>query len=255
MNDLRTRSLSPRDDEAGPSLHTVLPFRDAFLTLVPASAGPDEPLEVTEVGQSGEAADAGGDPAEALSASLEKAFDLLRDLHHQGTAIDISVFNAALLASVESDHFHRALVEFKSMSDSLHLQPTIDTFNILLKGCIEARHLFLGKQLMVEMQNQDVTPDQTSYERIIQLCLACTDDDGSLGEAFGYLETLKKYGVLPSIDVYRAFLLRLGNEGDARRSAVRAEVEGYYGKGVASRASRLARGTMGTRPNRKNTRI
>ena len=41
---------------------------------------------------------------------------------------------AALLASVESDHFHRALVEFKSMSDSLHLQPTIDTFNILLNN-------------------------------------------------------------------------------------------------------------------------
>lgn len=219
--------LSPED--SGTQLHTVLPIRDVFLQRC---------RQIQHAAKQEAAADA----------NLLSPFDELRHLHQTaGLPIHVAVFNAALLATVEAGQMHQALVEFKQGNQTFSIVPNADTFNILLFGCIENNHHSLGHQLMQELQMQQITPDQTTYERLIQLCL---QDGGDLEAAFGYLEALKAFGATPTIKLYGIFLQKLIQDGDARSTDIRLDAESFYGEALTSSATRFGRGTTSKKPKK-----
>lgn len=242
VNDLRRATTG---DDHGPQLHTVLPLKDQFRVALEEERnrsdleGPDE----TEVQQ--------------LSVRTpDGSQGQLRSLHDQGIRIDVTVFNACLLALIEDDQTHRALFEYKTAPSLLDVQPDIDTFNILLQGCIQAQHLVLGQQLLLEMQQQGIQPKQTTYELIIKLCLSVpADDRDTVAEAFGYLEALKSFGAIPSLDIYRSFLIRLAEVRHPRLDDLRREVEEFYGKALAGKASRIERGTTSSNRRSRGPRV
>lgn len=232
-------------EEFGARLHTVLPLKDLFLSRLRAQAAANVAIQKCSPDST-----EGATPLSQNFDQLEPPFALLQRLHAEDTLIDVSVFNAALLALIESDQLHQALIEFKQFGSNLDLLPNADTYNILLLGCIRTGHLLLGQQLMLELQSQQATPDQTTYERMIYLCLSVRQGAGEVDEAFGYLEALKSFNATPGLEIYRAFLLRLVDDGDARSVDVRLEVESLYGEASTSAASRIGRGTTTKKPHR-----
>ena len=151
------------------------------------------------------------DPAtvEQLASSLNNAYALVTTMYQASPKkVDVIVMNALLSASVKLNDYHRALATYKDLSE---VTADIQTYNILLQGCINLRLRTLGESLLSELKLKDLKPDAITYERLIELCVV---SPGEWRDGLGYMEALTNYGLVPSLNVYIAVGARVGWEND-----------------------------------------
>ncbi|KAH7910584.1 hypothetical protein BJ138DRAFT_1173062 [Hygrophoropsis aurantiaca] len=142
---------------------------------------------------------------------VDNAWNTLEELHKEDRIIDPNAINAIIEASISLGDLQRAVGAYKAFPDYGAI-PNINTYNILLSGCIAARHRELGDRLLVELKEASLRPDARTYERIIYLCLS----QESYEDAFFYLEEMKAQKFVPPPAVYIAIVQKCILAGDSR---------------------------------------
>lgn len=143
---------------------------------------------------------------------LETACNYLEDLQQEvKVPFPVAAFNCVIQASISLGDLQRAIGLYNSFSE-FKVKPNVDTYNLLLGGCIATAHRGLGDKLLLEMKNANVLPDPRTYERLIVLCLTQTNYE----DAFFYLEEMKEQGMTPSSDIYVSLIRKCVAMGDTR---------------------------------------
>ncbi|KAI0769747.1 hypothetical protein BD413DRAFT_79128 [Trametes elegans] len=143
--------------------------------------------------------------------SVDNAWGELEIIHEEGRTVDVVALNVVIQAAVALRDLQRAVGTYKA-SAKLGVKPNLDTFNLLLLSCLDARHRELGDRLLSEMKEAGIRPDVTTYERMVRLCLT----QSMYEDAFFYLEEMKTLGMVPPRAVYEALIRKLVSVGDVR---------------------------------------
>ena len=143
---------------------------------------------------------------------LETACNHLEDLQQEVKApFPVAAFNCVIQASISLGDLQRAIGLYNSFSE-FKVKPNVDTYNLLLGGCIATTHRELGDKLLLEMKDARVLPDARTYERLIVLCLTQTNYE----DAFFYLEEMKEQKMVPSLNIYESLIRKCVTMGDTR---------------------------------------
>ncbi|KAI0663615.1 hypothetical protein C8Q70DRAFT_906868 [Cubamyces menziesii] len=143
--------------------------------------------------------------------AVDNAWGTLEIIHEEGHTVDVVALNVVIQAAIALHDLQRAVGTYKAGS-KFGVQPNVDTFNLLLLGCIEARHRELGDRLLSDMKEAGIKPDATTYERMVRLCLT----QSMYEDAFFYLEEMKSLNMVPPLVVYEALVRKLFSVGDVR---------------------------------------
>jgi pentatricopeptide repeat protein len=152
---------------------------------------------------------------------LETACNHLENLQQEAkTPFHVAAFNCLIRASISLGDLQRAIGLYNSLSE-FEVKPDVETYNLLLGGCIAAAHRELGDKLLLEMKDALVLPDARTYERLIVLCLTQT----SYEDAFFYLEEMKGQKMIPSLNIYESLIRKCVTMGDMRYKLAVEELE------------------------------
>ncbi|KAH9963831.1 hypothetical protein BC827DRAFT_1128532 [Russula dissimulans] len=154
--------------------------------------------------------------------AIDGALDALQALHSEGETVDSSAVNVVIQASVALGDLQRAFGTYQ-MCTELNVKPTLDTYHLLLSGCIAGQHRELGDRLIVEMKEANIKPNARTYERLIVLCLT----GKTYEDAFFYLEEMKAESLYPPLSVYEAIIQRCVLEKDERYAVAVQELEEF----------------------------
>ncbi|CAA7259294.1 unnamed protein product [Cyclocybe aegerita] len=152
--------------------------------------------------------------------SLDSAWAIIDDIHSSNSGLDIAALRVIIQASIFLGDLQRAVGIYKSFSD-YGLAPDLETFHLLLDGCIAARHRQLGDILLADVKEAKLEPDVRVYEKMIQLCL--TQD--IYEDAFFYLEEMKAARFVPPRRVYEALMKKCSSVEDPRGEMVLQEMK------------------------------
>ena len=150
---------------------------------------------------------------------IDGVWKVLDQWRREGNTVDPLICNAIIHASVVLDDLQRAVGAYKSFSD-YDCKPNVETFNVLLSGCVAAKHRELGDELLLDLKQAAVKPNAKTYEHIILLCLTQTGYD----DAFFYLEEMKTQTFVPSAKVYAEIIQACVAARDSRYSIALAEM-------------------------------
>ncbi|KAI0046074.1 hypothetical protein FA95DRAFT_1560509 [Auriscalpium vulgare] len=154
--------------------------------------------------------------------AVDTTWTALEELRAEGHAIDITALNVVIQASIFQGDLQRAVGIYQFCAE-LQVAPTIETYNVLLSGCIAANHRELGDRFIADMKEAKIKPDAQTYERLIVLCLT----GRTYEDAFFYLEEMKAEGYLPPQAVYEAIIRRCVAERDERYHVALAEMREF----------------------------
>ena len=156
---------------------------------------------------------------------LEAACNHLEDLRQEvGTSFPAAAFNCVIQASISLGDLQRGVGLYNSFSE-FKVKPNVETYNLLLGGCIATTHRELGDKLLLDMKDARVLPDARTYERLIVLCLTQTNYE----DAFFYLEEMKEQKMIPSLNIYESLIRKCVAMGDTRyKLAVEELIECGY---------------------------
>ncbi|KAI9060300.1 hypothetical protein FKP32DRAFT_1595693 [Trametes sanguinea] len=143
--------------------------------------------------------------------AVDHAWGQLEVLYEEGHDVDVVGLNVVIQGAIVLRDLQRAVGTYKAC-DRLGVKPNIDTYNLLLLGCVDAHHRELGDRLLSDMKEAGIKPDQTTYERMVRLCLT----QSTYEDAFFYLEEMKTLGMVPPVTVYEALVRKLYSVGDVR---------------------------------------
>ncbi|KAH9892476.1 hypothetical protein C8Q73DRAFT_649226 [Cubamyces lactineus] len=143
--------------------------------------------------------------------AVDNAWGILEIIHEEGHTVDAVALNVVIQAAIALNDLQRAVGTYKA-SSKFGVKLNVDTFNLLLLGCIEARHRQLGDRLLSDMKEAGIKPDATTYERMVRLCLT----QSMYEDAFFYLEEMKSLSMVPPLIVYEALVRKLFSVGDVR---------------------------------------
>ncbi|OCH84665.1 hypothetical protein OBBRIDRAFT_764006 [Obba rivulosa] len=147
----------------------------------------------------------------SIPGAIDEAWTILDELNKQGKIVDVAALNVIIQTAIAVGDLQMALGVYKAAGD-LRVRPNLETFNLLLAGCIASEQRQLGDRLLTEMKEMHIKPDPRTYERLIMLCLTQVTYE----DAFFYLEEMKSTGIMPPLSVYEAIVLRCIRTGDPR---------------------------------------
>lgn len=150
---------------------------------------------------------------------VDGIWQVLDQRRREGNTADPLILNSIIQASVILGDLQRAVGAYKAFSD-YDCKPNVETFNLLLSGCVVAKHRNLGDKLLLDLKQAAVEPDAKTYEHIILLCLTQPTYD----DAFFYLEEMKTLKFVPSATVYAAIIQVCVAARDSRYSIALAEM-------------------------------
>jgi len=142
---------------------------------------------------------------------LESACTAVEQLRDEGKTVHLSALNCIIQASVGRRDLQRAVGTFNSFP-TFDVKPDVETFNLLLEGCVAAAHRDLGDKLLLEMKEAAIQPNSGTYESLIMLCLTQTTYE----DAFFYLEEMKGLKLVPPVSIYEALVQKCVLMGDTR---------------------------------------
>jgi pentatricopeptide repeat protein len=143
--------------------------------------------------------------------ALDAAWSLIDEMNKDEEPVDVVLLNVIIQAAVVLGDLQRAMGLYKVFAD-YHAKPTVDTFNLLLSGCVATSHRELGDRILADMKETKVRPDSRTYENIILLCLT----QPTYEDAFFYLEEMKAGKHRPTLKVYETLILKCISVGDTR---------------------------------------
>ncbi|KAI0819966.1 hypothetical protein BC628DRAFT_1331540 [Trametes gibbosa] len=152
--------------------------------------------------------------------AVDDAWGQLEIIHEEGQTIDVVALNVVIQAAVSLRDLQRAIGTYKACA-KLEVKPNLDTFNLLLLGCVDARHRELGDRLLADMKEAGISPDVTTYEHMVRLCLT----QSTYEDAFFYLEEMKSLGMVPPRGVYESLVRKLISVGDVRHKLAVEELQ------------------------------
>lgn len=152
--------------------------------------------------------------------AVDDAWGKLEVIREEGHNVDVVAFNVVVEGAVALKDLQRAVGTYKGAAQ-LGVTPNIDTYNILLRACVDARHRPLGDRLLSDMKEAGIKPDRTTYERMVRLCLT----QSMYEDAFFYLEEMKSLGMVPPLIVYESIIRKLVTVGDTRYNIALEELK------------------------------
>ncbi|WVQ84992.1 hypothetical protein IAT38_007156 [Cryptococcus sp. DSM 104549] len=152
---------------------------------------------------------------------IDEAFYSVEDMHKAGEPVDLAALHVLIAASAEIGDLQRVRATQTAVPD-FGLTPTAETFNLVLAGCVKAKHRPLGDTLLTEMEsaNPPIAPNAETYEQIIELCAT----QPVYEDAFYFLEKMKADGFTPSIWTYTTLVKKCVVENDSRFNIVADEM-------------------------------
>ncbi|KAF8894120.1 hypothetical protein BD779DRAFT_1669601 [Infundibulicybe gibba] len=154
--------------------------------------------------------------------AVDAAWTIIETIHKEAKRVDVSVLKTIIEASVSLGDLQRAIGTYKSYSE-YGAVADVATFNLLLQGCITARHRGLGDLLLSDMKTAKIKPDKATYQHMVELCL--TQD--MYEDAFFYLEEMKSVGHTPARRIYENLILKCHSLGDPRYNIALDEMREY----------------------------
>lgn len=151
--------------------------------------------------------------------AVDGTWKVLDELRDEGHSIDAAAINVIIDASIALGELQRAMGAYKRFNDYAS-NPDIETFNLLLLGCINASHRELGDKLLLDLKQAKLRPNALTYERTILLCLT----QPTYEDAFFYLEEMKAQKFLPPLRVYEAIIRTCVTAGDSRYALALTEL-------------------------------
>ena len=118
--------------------------------------------------------------------AIDGAWAMLEDIRAEGHDVDVLALNTVLQAAVGLRDLQRAIGTYKAASQ-VGVTPDVDSYNILLEGCVATAHRELGDRILADMKEAGVKPDSRTYENMIGLCIR----QSTYEDAFFYLEEMK----------------------------------------------------------------
>jgi len=143
--------------------------------------------------------------------TLDNTWKIVEEIEKERGQVDTTALNVLIQASVQLGDLQRAMGSYKSFEE-LCAYPDIETFNILLDGCIIAKHRQLGDVLLDQMKAANLTPNDDTFERMVYLCLT----QEKYEDAFFYLEEMKAAGHVPPLRIYAKLIRRCIKANDSR---------------------------------------
>lgn len=151
---------------------------------------------------------------DAISTSIEtldETWQIIEQIQKEHDPVDTAALNVLIQASVQLGDLQRAMGSYKSF-DEYFVSPDIETFNILLDGCIAAKHRQLGNVLLDQLKAAELTPNEDTFERMVYLCLT----EEKYEDAFFYLEEMKAAGHVPPLRTYAKIIRKCIGADDPR---------------------------------------
>ncbi|KZW00270.1 hypothetical protein EXIGLDRAFT_667628 [Exidia glandulosa HHB12029] len=139
------------------------------------------------------------------------AFNLLYDIHADGTKVDVTAMNVLVQAAVHQGDFGRAVGIYRAAPD-WNVKPDAATFNIMLRGCLEQKNAEMAERVASEMQEHRVKPNTETFETLIEIALLPAQYE----DAFYYLLEMKKAELVPSMHVYEQLIRKCILNADTR---------------------------------------
>ncbi|KAI9788039.1 MAG: hypothetical protein M1816_007251 [Peltula sp. TS41687] len=152
---------------------------------------------------------------------IQLAFGVLQELRKEGRSIPTATINCVIQSSISQGRIRDAIALYKSLHQLCPAGPNTATFRILLEGCNKIRWKELGTFLFAEMLTLKIKPDEMIYDSLVLLILQQED----YGDAFVYLEDMKKLGYRPRQSTYTALIQKCLSAGDTRASKLLEERE------------------------------
>ncbi|GAB5592758.1 hypothetical protein Unana1_07658 [Umbelopsis nana] len=143
--------------------------------------------------------------------AIEKAIQILKDLHAEGKDIHIAGFNGVLYAAARAKQIDMVKYAF-SLAPLFKVKVNVDTYNCLLDASIYATDWDYGNEIWSLMKAAKIKPNSTSYSKMVVLC--CTQDDYE--DCFRYLEEMKYFKYVPPRGCYQTLIRKLANAADDR---------------------------------------
>ena len=160
----------------------------------------------------------------------------LQDLARSGRKIPTAAVNTCIRAAVTLNNLTEAIELYKALSSVCPAGPTTATFNELFRGCNLQVRKELAMYLASEMIDLDISPDRTTYDRLVLTCCRA----GDLDDAIGYYEEMTAEKMLLRRGTHETLIVAALDKGDARCVALlKAYKEAEYC--VDSRAAVLER--------------
>ena len=150
---------------------------------------------------------------------IDQAFYGIEDMRKNGEDVDVVALNAVIRASVRIGDLRRVRATQVAAAD-LGIQPNVDTFNLVIEGCIATGHRALGDTIWTDMASANITPNEKSYHNMILLCLL----PQTYEDAFFYLEKMKAQELKPSARIYNAIMRKCLLASDERWKLVEEEM-------------------------------
>ncbi|PWN48694.1 hypothetical protein IE53DRAFT_318903, partial [Violaceomyces palustris] len=170
-----------------------------------------------------------------IQETFRKLVEIGRDEDPLKGGVDISSVNALMSASVWSGDLDLAVEIYevgmtlydsvrkdernppppsvpKRIEDRCLVQPNLETYHILLSGCIDHKDRKLGQRVLRDIVQSKLKPNEITYERMIILCLT----QESYEDSFGFLEQAKMEDIFPTRKSYEAMIRRCHGVGDER---------------------------------------
>jgi pentatricopeptide repeat protein len=150
---------------------------------------------------------------------IDQAFYSVEDMHKAGSSVDITALNAIVEAAVRTGDLPRARATQLAAAD-VGLVPDEITYNLILEACVTANNRLLGERIISEMRSASLSPNATSYEHMIRLCLQSPEYEA----AFFYFEKLKAEAQ-PRREIYVALFNACQKRDDRRWKLVQEEAQ------------------------------
>jgi hypothetical protein len=143
--------------------------------------------------------------------SIERAVQILQDLHSEGKSVHVAGFNSVLYAAAKTKQLNLVKDTFKLVSQ-LGIKVNVDTFNCLLDAGIFCNDWEYGRQAWDSMKSAKIKPNSASYSKMVVLCTTQEDYE----DCFHYLEEMKYFKFKPPRGCYNMLIKKLLKAGDER---------------------------------------
>ncbi|KAI0072660.1 hypothetical protein K474DRAFT_1667556 [Panus rudis PR-1116 ss-1] len=156
--------------------------------------------------------------------AIDSAWSVLDQMKADGKSVGLHALNVLVRAAINVNDLQRAVGIYQAFPD-FNVTPTVDTYNLLLVGCILGKNHALGDRLLSQMREAGINPTSVTYERLITLCLT----QPTYEDAFFYLEEMKAAGFKPPVIVYESIIRKCVSVGDTRYNLAVEELleQGY----------------------------
>ncbi|KAJ2846030.1 hypothetical protein IWW36_004539 [Coemansia brasiliensis] len=134
---------------------------------------------------------------------------------------DAVTLNAMVAGLAQSGCVEAAMMRLTTWYDRLEIPRTVDSYAVVLAGCVPRRNKTVAEVLLSQMLDKDrLQPNKRVYESMIHVSLLQPNYE----DAFVYLEAMKTQGIVPDWRTFASIARRCARMHDGRANKVIEEM-------------------------------